>query len=131
MMIQALVPELGDIVINEILAHSHAAGTDWIELHNTTNKTINIGGWFLSDDQNNLSKYQIAQGTVIGPYGYKVFYEHETFNNLSDPGCKVPFALSENGETLYLQSGSGGYLQAIVSRRSLMPRRPGYHGAGT
>jgi hypothetical protein len=104
------IPELGDIVINEILAHSHAAGTDWIELHNTTDKAINIGGWFLSDDENTLAKYQVAQGTVIGSFGYKVFYEHETFNNLSDPGCIVPFALSENGETLYLQSGSGGIL---------------------
>jgi hypothetical protein len=105
-----VLPELGDIVINEIMAHSHAAGDDWIELHNTTNKTISIAGWLLSDDENNLSKYRIAQGTVIGPYGYKVFYEHEHFNNLSDAGCMVPFALSENGETLYLQSASGGIL---------------------
>jgi len=104
------VPELGSIVINEIMAHSHAYEPDWIELYNTTNKPINIGGWFLSDDQNNLTKYQIAQGTVIGAYGYKLFYEDQNFGNLNDQGCKVPFALSENGETLCLQSGSNGVI---------------------
>ncbi len=71
MMTQATVPELGDIVINEILAHSHAAGADWIELYNTTNRPINIGSWFLSDDQGNLTKYQIKEGTSIPAYGYK------------------------------------------------------------
>jgi hypothetical protein len=104
------VPALGSVVINELLAHSHAAGADWIELYNTTNQTINIGGWFLSDDPDNLTKYTIAQGTVIGAYGYKMFYEDQNFGNLNDPGCKVPFALSENGETLCLQSGSNGVI---------------------
>ncbi|MHC4326458.1 MAG: lamin tail domain-containing protein, partial [Planctomycetota bacterium] len=42
------IPALGEVVINEILAHSHAGAPDWIELHNTTDTPINIGGWFLS-----------------------------------------------------------------------------------
>ncbi|MHC4695007.1 MAG: LamG-like jellyroll fold domain-containing protein, partial [Planctomycetota bacterium] len=37
------LPNPGDIVINEIMAHSNA-GPDWIELHNTTSEAINIGG---------------------------------------------------------------------------------------
>ncbi|HCO94996.1 MAG TPA: hypothetical protein DIU00_13760, partial [Phycisphaerales bacterium] len=32
------------------------------------------------------------------------------FGNPDDPGCHVPFALSENGETLYLHSGADGVL---------------------
>ncbi|HUV64536.1 MAG TPA: lamin tail domain-containing protein, partial [Sedimentisphaerales bacterium] len=31
-----ILPNPGDIVINEVLAHSHADGADWIELYNTT-----------------------------------------------------------------------------------------------
>jgi len=104
------VPELGSVVINEVLAHSHAGGPDWIELHNTTGYRINIGGWFLSDDDSNFRKYEIAQGTSIEPYGYIVFYEDQHFGNINDPGCNVPFALSENGETLYLHSGFAGEL---------------------
>jgi hypothetical protein len=34
------IPALGSVKINEILAHSHAAASDWIELHNTTSNPI-------------------------------------------------------------------------------------------
>ena len=108
-----VVPELGAVVINEILAHSHAAEPDWIELYNTTDESINIGGWFLSDsdaDDPNRMKYEIATGTVIPVDGHVVFYEDTDFGDPCDPGCNEPFALSENGETLYLQSGQSGVL---------------------
>jgi hypothetical protein len=104
------IPELGDVVINELLAHSHAEAFDWIELHNTTDHTINIGGWFLSDDGSNLTKYVIAEGRTIRAGGYVVFTEDLHFGNPADPGCNVPFALSENGETLYLHSSRDGEL---------------------
>jgi hypothetical protein len=104
------IPELGDVVINELLAHSHAGTPDWIELHNTTSAAINIGGWFLSDSADNLKKYEIVQGKSIPADGYIVFYEDQHFGNTNDPGCHEPFAWSENGETLYLHSGQNGQL---------------------
>jgi hypothetical protein len=104
------VPEIGDVVINELLAHSHAEAPDWIELHNTTGNTINIGGWFLSDNGDDLTKYEIVEGTIIEPNDYVVFYEDVHFGNPSAPGSHIEFGLSENGETLYLHSGSGGQL---------------------
>ncbi|MBW7992486.1 MAG: hypothetical protein FVQ84_21065 [Planctomycetes bacterium] len=105
-----IIPEPGAVVINEVLAHSHADAADWIELHNTTGTAIDIGGWFLSDSSSDLAKYQIAAGTIIGPDGYIVFYEDQHFNNPSAPGSNHPFALSENGERLYLSSAEGGLL---------------------
>jgi hypothetical protein len=105
-----IVPEPGAVVINELLAHSHAAASDWIELHNTTDKAINIGGWFLSDDADDLTKYEIAEDTTIPPDGYVVFYENAGFGNTQYPGCHVPFALSENGEKVYLSSAQHGVL---------------------
>ncbi|MCP4526138.1 MAG: lamin tail domain-containing protein, partial [Aestuariibacter sp.] len=105
-----IVPNPGAVVINEVLAHSHAEAVDWIELHNTTDTAIEIGGWFLSDSSSDLAKYQIAAGTVIASGGYVVFYEDQHFNNSSAPGSNQPFALSENGERLYLSSAEGGLL---------------------
>ncbi|MHC4461592.1 MAG: lamin tail domain-containing protein [Planctomycetota bacterium] len=104
------VPELGSVKINELLAHSHATAPDWIELHNTTAELINIGGWFLSDNDSNLTKYEIAEGTTIDQNDYIVFYQDQHFDNPNDPGCNVRFAMSENGETLYLHSGQDGEL---------------------
>ena len=104
------IPMPGAIVINELLAHSHADAADWIELHNRTDVSIDIGGWFLSDSNSDFAKYEIAVGETIEPQGYAVFYEDLQFANPLDPGCHVPFALSENGETLYLHSGADGML---------------------
>ncbi|MHC4642317.1 MAG: lamin tail domain-containing protein, partial [Planctomycetota bacterium] len=101
-----ILPNPGAVVINEVMSHSNN-GPDWIELYNTTSESINIGGWFLSDnnrDEPNLMKYRIANGTMINDNSYLVFYQDTDFNNPSDPGCLVPFALSENGEKACLSS---------------------------
>ena len=71
---------------------------------------IDIGGWFISDSNDNFFKYEIANGTTIGPDRYFVLYEDVNFSNVSDPGCREPFALSENGERLYLSSAHNGEL---------------------
>jgi len=105
-----IIPKPGAVVINEVLAHSHAGAADWIELHNTTNTAIDIGGWFLSDSGSNLTKYQIAIGTKIAPSGYIVFYGDQHFGNPAATGCYIPFALSESGEQIYLSSAEGGLL---------------------
>lgn len=108
-----IIPAIGSVVINEVLAHSDTNQYDWIELYNTTEEDINIGGWFLSDNNNDdlaRKKYEIPEGTIIKADGYRVFYENQTFGNSSAPGCNTPFQLSENGETVYLQSGGNGVL---------------------
>ncbi|MBN1123907.1 MAG: lamin tail domain-containing protein [Sedimentisphaerales bacterium] len=101
------IPNPGDVIINEILAHSHDEAADWIELHNTSDLSINIGGWFLSDsnrDDPNRTKYEIPAGTAIQAGGYRVFNQNTHFGNANASGCHIPFALSENGETVYLRS---------------------------
>jgi hypothetical protein len=105
-----IIPNPGAVVINEVLAYSAAWTIDWIELHNTTNTSIDISGWFLSDDDSEPNKYEVADGTIIGQYGYVVFYEDEHFGKLSNPGCRSPFALSRNGEQVYLSSAENGIL---------------------
>ena len=110
-----VVPNPGAVVINEILAHSHNDASDWIELYNTTNLPINIGGWYLSDSGKNLAKYQIAAGTILGPKDYIVFRQDEHFGNVNDLGCQVPFALSENGEAVRLSSAQSRELTGYRS----------------
>jgi hypothetical protein len=104
----------GDIVINEVRTHTDdLVYGDWIELHNTTASPINIGGWFLSDDFDNLKKYEIQPSDPranLPANDYVVFNAVEDFRNPSDPGSNVLFGLSELGETVYLSSGSAGEL---------------------
>lgn len=102
------------IVINELCAHTDASPNDWIELYNTTSLPISIGGWYLSDNNDNeasLMKYQIAAGTTLPAGGYLVLTEDTNFGMLSsDPGKDTAFALSEFGEVVYLTSSSAGQL---------------------
>ncbi|MBQ1771551.1 MAG: lamin tail domain-containing protein, partial [Clostridia bacterium] len=47
---------------------------DWIELHNTTGDTIEVGGFGLSDDKLGTVKWTIPMGTRIEPNGYLIIY---------------------------------------------------------
>jgi hypothetical protein len=109
------------VVINEVLSHSHGTDPDWIELHNTTDQPIPIGGWFLSNNhasEPNRMSYEIPAGTVIPKNGFVVFNQNQHFGNSLAPGCNRPFGLSEGGDTVYLQSGSGGQLTGYVAEES-------------
>jgi len=96
----------GSIVINEVLAHSDGGVEDWIELYNTTtDQTIDITGWFLSDSPAQLDAFQIP-ATVLGPGEYVAFNEVDHFG--------AAFALSELGDAVCLTSRApdgtpGGY----------------------
>jgi hypothetical protein len=106
-----IIPNPGAIVINELLAHSHAVAPDWIELYNTTDEDIDVGGWYLSDTEIYPKKYKFADGTKIGAYDYLVLYEDANFGEAStDPGRLTGFEFSENGDNVYLRSAEAGIL---------------------
>jgi hypothetical protein len=90
------------IVINEILTHTEPPQVDAIELRNPTAGSVNIGGWFLSDDSAQPKKFRIPDGTSLAPGGFIVFTEAD-FN--PQPGVAPSFALNSHGESLYLFSG--------------------------
>ncbi len=102
------------IVINEVLANTDPPSelTDSIELRNTSDQSIDISGWYLSDAAGNLTKFQIPANTVLGPGQYSVFNEAQ-FNADPDNG----FALSGyNGDDIYLTiADAQGKPQSIVA----------------
>ncbi|MBN1844442.1 MAG: lamin tail domain-containing protein [Sedimentisphaerales bacterium] len=106
----------GAIIVNELLAHAETESSDWVEFYNTTDDPVNIGGWFISDDGQDLMKYEIAEPCVVPDHGYAVFYADTHFGPEStNPGVITPFAFSENGEKVYLTSGAGGALTGVYS----------------
>ena len=95
-------PLISQVVINEVLTASTPPEQDWIELFNPTSSSINIGGWFLTDDANAPAKFRIPNGTLIAAGGYITFMEAQ-FNRA--PGTVGSFSLSSQGEQIYLFSG--------------------------
>ncbi len=71
--------EVGSVVINEVLSHSNPPLTDSVELHNTLDYSIDVGGWHLSDSVNSLRAFRIPDGTIIPAGGY-VVYDEQDFN---------------------------------------------------
>jgi hypothetical protein len=99
------------VVINEALTNSAAPFEDAIELRNTSSTAVNIGGWWLSDDQSNLQKFQFPPETTIPPNGYLVIYENQ-FN--TGPNA---FSLSSLGDEIVLSAvGGGGELTGLRSQ---------------
>ena len=110
------------IVINEVLSHTDYPWVDAIELYNPTDTNIPIGGWWLSDDNDDFQKFQIPAATTIPAYGYVTFYEghyegqtlaFDPVNEFGGLGVK-DFALSgARGDDVWLllDPGAGGTLR--------------------
>ena len=93
-------PTLPSVLINEVLSRTDLPPpTDSIELFNPTTGTVNIGGWFLTDDFKTPKKLRIADDTTIAPGGFKILTEAD-FN----PGG-LGFSLSSLGDEAWLFSG--------------------------
>jgi hypothetical protein len=115
---------LTNVVVNEVLAHSDPPLEDAIELHNLASSAVDISGWFLSDSKNHLKKFRIPSGTILGPNGFKVFYEYE-FN--LDPNDPLSFALSSaKGDSVWIsQADSEGNLTGYRGQVKFGPSENG------
>ena len=99
---------LTNVVINEVLTHTDPPLEDAIELFNPTAQAVDLGGWWLSDSKGALMKYRIPDGTVVPAYGFRVFYESNSFNSGEDAALR--FALSSGGDQVYLSAATSNGL---------------------
>ncbi|MFN0127998.1 MAG: lamin tail domain-containing protein, partial [Verrucomicrobiales bacterium] len=104
------------IVINEALSASVAPAVDFIELLNVSGIDQSVGHWFLSDSSDDYRKYRLPAGLSVAPGGWLVLDETH-FNNLANPGCLVPFALSASGDDVFLiEADAEGNLLKFADR---------------
>ncbi|HTD87831.1 MAG TPA: lamin tail domain-containing protein [Candidatus Binatia bacterium] len=98
---------LPEIVINEALTHTDDPLEDAIELLNLTGHPVDISGWWLSDDNSTLMKYQIPSPTFVPANGFTVIYENQFTNREL---AAIPFALSSGGDEVVLSASTNGAL---------------------
>jgi hypothetical protein len=96
---QPLIPA---VLINELIANPTPPAPDAVELFNPGTESVNIGGWFLTDDSTIPTKYRIPDGTTIPANGYLTFTE-TNFN--ATPGTNNSFAFGARGDEVFLFSG--------------------------
>ena len=83
---------------NSIYINEYYKKNDWIELYNTTNEAIDIAGFYLSDDIESPTKYQLEKvdgaSTVIEPYSYLIIWADKL---ASLTQLHAPFKLASEG----------------------------------
>ena len=114
----ANVEAASQLLINEFVASNASGGyydsqndsyPDWIEIYNNSSAAIELGNYYLTDDLNDLNKWQIPEGTVIAPGGYLLFFadglDYENHTN---------FKLYAEGEVIGLSNRDKILLDSIV-----------------
>ncbi len=94
---------------------------DWIEILNTTNEAINLKGYYLSDDENDLSKYKISEDLVVNANSTVLFWADD--ENLTASN-HLPFKLSDDGEFFSIMSPLSVIIDSV--HFSVMPNNCSY-----
>ena len=104
------------VVINELMSSNNQTlvdedgdTPDWIELYNSGNSSVNLSGFYLSDDSTNLTKWAMPS-TMMLPQGQLVIFA--SGKNRQAPEMHTNFGISSSGEELYL-SDENGVIQAV------------------
>ncbi|MCD6331804.1 MAG: lamin tail domain-containing protein [Bacteroidales bacterium] len=115
--------KINGLYINELMARNSSTYLnnineydDWLELYNSTDQPIDVGGLYLSDHRNNLVLWQIPEthpdSTTIGPKGFMVFYPT---TKIHDGIRHVDFQLAGTGEFVALSQHVQGEIVILDS----------------
>lgn len=107
----------GDVVINELMASNSTTVTDqdgeyedWVELYNNTSTSISLNGYYLTDDANDLMKYQFPNVTIDGDGYIIVWLDGDPLQQ----GLHTDFKLSASGEELLLVNANLQVVDKVV-----------------
>ncbi len=81
---------------------------DWIELHNTGLDTVDVGGWYLTDNVNDLTQWRIPDDVTLEGDEFLVVFA-------SGKDSNVDLTLTENLHTNFQLSAGGDYLALVES----------------
>lgn len=94
------------VVINEFLADNETTNQDeagefedWIELYNTANTALDVGGLYLTDDLTNPTQWRIPDGVSLPPRGHLLIWCDK---EAGDGPLHANFKLDKSGEQIGL-----------------------------
>jgi len=111
------LPVVGGLVINEIMAGNVNAVADqngeyddWVELYNGNSFSLNLNGYYLSDNENELTKWTFPNVTIPAN-GYLIVW-CDTAGN-SQTGLHTTYRLSADQEEVYLTDPTNTVIDAV------------------
>lgn len=110
--------EASSVYINEIctqnkqsLTDSYGSQSDWIELYNDGETTVDLSGYGLSDSTDTPFKWTFPDRTLLGAKEYLIVFASKDASTTSE--LHTGFSLSKNGETLLFSNAGGAVLEQI------------------
>ncbi len=123
---------MSDMRLNEVLVTNldgyiddYGNRSGWIELFNTSYGTVDIGGCYLSDDPNNLTKYMIPKGDVltkVKPRQHALFFA----DGIKDRGTFHINFILKNGGSVYFTSSDGRTIIDVIKIPVDLPENVSY-----
>ncbi len=112
------------IAINEWMASNtrtllnpaRARYDDWFELYNFGSKTINLSGYYLTDDLGSRKKWRIPNGITLAPYNFLLCWadNNNTGTNTVGNALHTSFQLSKSADEIGLFSPEGLQVDAVA-----------------
>ncbi|MCO6045861.1 CotH kinase family protein [Aeoliella sp. ICT_H6.2] len=81
--------------------------SDWLEIYNPSASTVDLGGLYLTDDVQELTKWQFPVGTTIEPFGFQLVFASDKDTLAPNGELHTNFKLSADGEYLGLVDADG------------------------
>ena len=112
--------EGGALVINEVcpaprigIPDEDNEIADWLELHNTTDQPISIGGFYLSDNERKPMKWRFPEGISIPAKGYYLVFCSGKDRMQQNGVPHTNFRISAERETIVLNDSYGRLLDRV------------------
>lgn len=115
-------PVAGDLIINELLYDPGTGGSDFIELHNRSQKVLNLKNYYLANfDNDTIANIKvIPENVYLFPGEYKVFTSDSAFQLMQFPAAvagrfyemSIP-AMNNDSGTVYVFSADSTMLDKV------------------
>jgi hypothetical protein len=112
-------PPTSGVYINEVMASNSetasdliGGNSDWIEILNNTSNSVDLNGYYFTDNSNEFNKFQITRSIIIPAFGREIIWasgEPQRGVNHLD------FSLSSSGEFIALTQPDGATILDSLS----------------
>lgn len=114
-------PVSAQLMINEyscsnrnIIADNYGDYEDYIELYNNSGGSVDLNGWYLSDDAANPTKYQVNSSVTIPNGGFKIIWASSK-NKIVTANIHTNFKLTQTkGDQIVLSNPSGNIIDSLT-----------------
>ena len=87
---------------------------DWLELYNMADSAVNLQGWFLSDDPEDLFKWQFPLVIIPSDY-YMLVFASDKDTIFPNGEIHINFKISNGDESLYLSNADSMLLDVALA----------------